>query len=83
MMRMLMGVLSLGVGQAALAGDFETDKLVNWHHWRGPNANGSAPKADPPTRWDERTNIKWKVELPDAAVPLPSFGATGSSSSLP
>jgi outer membrane protein assembly factor BamB len=35
----------------------------NWHHWRGPHANGSAPKADPPIKWDANTNIAWKAEL--------------------
>jgi outer membrane protein assembly factor BamB len=35
----------------------------NWPHWRGPNANGTAPKADPPIQWDDNTNIKWKAPL--------------------
>ena len=36
----------------------------NWPHWRGPNADGSAaPTADPPVKWDAKTNIAWKVEL--------------------
>lgn len=29
----------------------------NWHHWRGPNADGSAPAAQPPLSWDAKTNI--------------------------
>ena len=55
-------VMSLcsSVGSAA---DFEKEKLVNWHHWRGPLATGVAPSADPPTHWDAKTNIKWKAEL--------------------
>ncbi len=36
----------------------------HWPSWRGPTANGVAPKsADPPTKWDEKTNIKWKVPI--------------------
>ena len=36
----------------------------HWPSWRGPTANGVAPKsADPPTKWDEKTNIKWKVPV--------------------
>lgn len=35
----------------------------DWPHWRGPKANGTAPNADPPIRWDEKTNIKWKAPL--------------------
>ncbi len=62
MLRIAFGLLLLGCGTVSAA-DFDTDKLANWHHWRGPNADGSAPNADPPTKWDEKTNIKWKTEL--------------------
>ncbi len=63
-MRMLLGLLLVGgTSQAIPAADFEQDKLQNWHHWRGPNANGTAPKADPPVKWDAETNLKWKAEL--------------------
>lgn len=37
--------------------------VSNWPHWRGPLANGTAPEADPPVKWDEKTNIKWKAPL--------------------
>jgi outer membrane protein assembly factor BamB len=53
------------------AADFNTDKLSNWHHWRGPNADGSAPKADPPVKWDTKTNIRWKAELPGKGSSTP------------
>lgn len=43
----------------------------NWHHWRGPNADGSAPKADPPTKWNAKTNIAWKAELPGKGSATP------------
>ena len=46
------------------AGDLVSNRLDNWHQWRGPNANGLAPKGNPPTQWDESTNIKWKVKIP-------------------
>jgi outer membrane protein assembly factor BamB len=51
------------VAGAAPAGDFQQDKLDNWHHWRGPLATGFAPKGDPPLTWDEKKNIKWKADL--------------------
>jgi outer membrane protein assembly factor BamB len=38
--------------------------LEQWPHWRGPLATGAAPHGDPPTTWDEKTNIKWKVAVP-------------------
>lgn len=45
--------------------DFSTEKSANWHHWRGPNANGTAPLADPPIHWDLQTgkNVRWKAPL--------------------
>jgi outer membrane protein assembly factor BamB len=49
---------------ALRAADFATQRLENWHHWRGPEATGVAPLGDPPTQWSEQTNVKWKVEVP-------------------
>ena len=58
-------VASVGAADSPKAAD-------NWHHWRGPNADGSAPNADPPTKWDAKTNIAWKAELPGngSATPI-------------
>lgn len=42
-----------------------TDKYEkNWHHWRGPLATGAAVNANPPTKWSESENIRWKVPIP-------------------
>ena len=57
-------VIALLAPLAVPAADLIPGRLDNWHHWRGPLANGTAPTADPPTTWGDRTNIKWKVELP-------------------
>jgi outer membrane protein assembly factor BamB len=35
-----------------------------WPQWRGPLQNGMSPTADPPTRWSETENVRWKTELP-------------------
>jgi outer membrane protein assembly factor BamB len=43
----------------------------NWHQWRGPQASGVAPLADPPTQWDEQTNIGWKIEIPGRGTSTP------------
>ena len=56
-------LLSL-ISAPLLAGDFDSDRLDNWHQWRGPQANGFAPNAEPPLTWDQESNIKWKVKLP-------------------
>jgi len=37
--------------------------LDNWTQWRGPLANGVAPRAKPPIRWSETNNIRWKLLL--------------------
>lgn len=45
----------------------------HWPAWRGPNANGVAPEsADPPTTWDEKTNLKWKIDLPGPGSATPA-----------
>ncbi len=40
------------------------DVTNNWYQWRGPQSRGVAIGCDPPTEWNEQTNIKWKVEVP-------------------
>jgi outer membrane protein assembly factor BamB len=42
-----------------------------WPHWRGPLATGAAPNADPPTIWDEKTNVRWKVAVPGRGSSTP------------
>jgi outer membrane protein assembly factor BamB len=49
----------------------EPDPLDNWPHWRGPEANGNAPRANPPIKWDAKTNIKWKAEVPGRGSATP------------
>src|SRR3954468_12188354 len=56
---------------SATAADLPKGAEDNWHHWRGPNADCSAPKADPPTKWDTKTNIAWKAELPGKGSATP------------
>lgn len=53
------------------AGDFKHDKMKNWPQWRGPTANGVAIDANPPLKWDEKTNIKWKVAIPGESSATP------------
>ncbi len=61
--------LTFWIGLAA--GAAEPQPIDNWHQWRGPNANGAAPKGDPPITWDEKTNVKWKAELPGRGSATP------------
>jgi outer membrane protein assembly factor BamB len=56
----------------AVRGDeFAKESLDNWHQWRGPLANGTAPHGRPPIKWDGKTNIKWKTELPGLGSSTP------------
>lgn len=41
-----------------------TEAIRNWTQWRGPLANGVAPHANPPLRWSETNNVRWKTPLP-------------------
>jgi len=35
-----------------------------WPQWRGPLSTGVAPHANPPLKWSESKNIRWKIVLP-------------------
>ena len=40
------------------------DSVHRWTQWRGPLGTGEAAEtADPPTRWSETENIKWKTPI--------------------
>ena len=48
----------------SLASQTASESMHYWPQWRGPLATGEAPYGDPPVKWDEETNIRWKVPLP-------------------
>ena len=65
-----------GLGVAFLGFSFGTALAVSalaqsapeaeryWGQWRGPLATGVSETANPPIRWSETENIRWKVEIP-------------------
>jgi outer membrane protein assembly factor BamB len=55
----------------ATASDFDQQRLNNWHQWRGPEANGFSPTADPPITWGPDANVKWRVEVPGQGESTP------------
>jgi outer membrane protein assembly factor BamB len=59
----VLGIVCLATA-TVWADEFADQKAQNWHQWRGPLETGYAPHGNPPTNWDEQTNVKWKVELP-------------------
>ena len=56
---------------AAAANDFADQSQHQWHQWRGPLANGTAPHGDPPITWSEGQNIRWKARLPGEGSATP------------
>ena len=55
------GLIVLGIlllSGHALAGD--PAAVANWPQFRGPLASGVAPQGDPPTKWGESKNVRWK-----------------------
>lgn len=41
----------------------QSDPAAEWGSWRGPLGTGEAPLADPPIRWSETRNVRWKTAL--------------------
>jgi outer membrane protein assembly factor BamB len=56
---------------AGVAGAASPEALENWPQWRGPLCTGVAPLANPPLRWSESENIKWKVKVPGSGLASP------------
>ncbi len=72
MRKLSLGLLALCLLLAASqAGQYDKTRLDNWPAWRGPLANGTAPNANPPVTWDDRTNVKWKAALPGRGSATP------------
>jgi outer membrane protein assembly factor BamB len=57
--------MPLPAGQPAL------DPMDQWASWRGPLNTGVAPHGDPPLKWDEKTNVKWKIAIPGKGSSTP------------
>jgi outer membrane protein assembly factor BamB len=46
---------------------------ANWPQWRGPESNGSAPKAhDLPVTWTDSQNVLWRTKLPSWSAATPA-----------
>lgn len=57
---LLLAAIPLGAAQSGAAADPD----AWWPQWRGPLGTGASPVADPPTRWSESENVRWKVAVP-------------------
>lgn len=61
---LFVAMTALVLASTVQASDFDDARQSNWHQWRGPDATGVAPHADPPIEWDATTNLKWKAAIP-------------------
>ncbi|MCP4662885.1 MAG: PQQ-binding-like beta-propeller repeat protein [bacterium] len=55
----------------AAAAESAPDGERFWPQWRGPEATGVSPDGDPPTRWSETENVRWKIEIPGTGYASP------------
>ena len=60
--------VSFTISRAAEPGN---DAERYWPQWRGPQATGVAPHADPPLEWSETKNVRWKVKIPGRGSATP------------
>jgi outer membrane protein assembly factor BamB len=42
-----------------------------WPQWRGPHSTGVSRSAKPPLEWNEKKNIRWKIEIPGRGSATP------------
>lgn len=45
--------------------------VASWPTFRGPNNTGAIEHGNPPVKWSESENIKWKVEVPGQGLSSP------------
>jgi outer membrane protein assembly factor BamB len=48
-----------------------TSSPADWLRFRGPNGDGIAPEAHPPTAWSDSQNLQWKTALPGPGTSSP------------
>jgi outer membrane protein assembly factor BamB len=56
---------------SAVGADEAPDAQKNWPRWRGPLGTGWSPTAEPPLKWDSKTNIRWKTRIPGKGSSTP------------
>ena len=44
---------------------------AEWPWWRGPLGNGVSPDGDPPVRWSEKQNVRFKVAIDGDGLATP------------
>jgi outer membrane protein assembly factor BamB len=67
----MLAAIVVAFGSRLDAGDFDAERLQNWHQWRGPNSDGVSPYGNPPIEWSEDKNVRWKVAVPGKGSATP------------
>lgn len=62
----LLAFLGLGMVTAPAA-----EANLRWPNWRGPNGDGSVLAGTYPIRWNETSNVLWKIALPGKGCSTP------------
>jgi outer membrane protein assembly factor BamB len=60
-------VLAPALSPAATAGDAD----AHWPWWRGPLGNGVSGDGDPPVRWSEKENVRFKAPIEGDGLATP------------
>jgi outer membrane protein assembly factor BamB len=71
MQRIILWTACACLASTSLRAGGPAEALDNWHQWRGPLATGMAPHGNPPIHWDDKTNIRWKTEVPGKGSATP------------
>ena len=72
--RVALTILFLTLAASATAADHRDHApgaQANWPQWRGPLGTGVAPLAEPPIRWSESENVRWKIPIPGRGTATP------------
>ncbi|MCA1649180.1 MAG: PQQ-binding-like beta-propeller repeat protein, partial [Acidobacteria bacterium] len=54
----------------AAHGQRTSESGAHWPQWRGPSHTGVA-RGDAPVKWDDSTNVRWKIEIPGRGFSTP------------
>ncbi len=58
-------ICSLALASTCTGGD------LNWPQWRGPDGSGKTSASDVVTEFGRQTNVKWRIDLPEAGNSTP------------
>jgi outer membrane protein assembly factor BamB len=69
--RLRAGAAALVLALAAPSPGADAKGDAHWPWWRGPLGNGVSPDGDPPVRWSEQQNVRFKVAIDGDGLATP------------